>query len=214
MEPRHLIYRNKEFLHSLGIDIDDFSTTITISKEDNVSADILLQDFGITKTDVLIGVNPGSSRPATRWDRDRFCALLCRIMQKHKVRILLVGGKDERELCDDIANTVGEGCINIAGSTTIGQLAAIIAKLELFISNDTGPLHIAHSLGVPTIGIFRPGEYPIWGSYSEKNKFIAIYRDVWCAPCYRYTCGHHTCMKLVEVDDVYKGVGQLLKNVL
>lgn len=212
MARRHLIYRNVEFLKPLGIKIDSFEPIINISSDDITAANNIISGHNLNSNHLIIGINPASSRPATRWGEDRFCALIDKIFDNFNANVVLVGSADENDICERIAKSVKGKCINLAGKTTIGQVAGIIKKLNLFISNDTGPLHISYAFRVPTIGIFRPGEYPIWGSYSETDRFAAVYEDVWCAPCYRYTCDHHTCMKLVEVDDVYRQVERLLKN--
>lgn len=209
-EPRHLIYRNKDFLKLLGIDTISFDNILSVSDGDRNYISQLLFKVGIYSNKMLIGINPSSSRPSSRWPRDRFIELIKRIVEELQVNVVLISSKSDYDLCEDIKSNVGKGCFNLAGLTTIGGLYALMGKICLFISNDSGLIHIAYFLQVPTIGIFGPGEYPIWGTYENIDRFIPIFHFVWCAPCYRYKCSHHTCMKLIEVDDVYDAVAKIL----
>ena len=209
LEEKHLLYRNRDFLRPLGIEPDE-KIEMRVSGEDEAEADRLAKKWGLTNGEFVIGVNPGSSRPATQWSESRFVEVLQRIAADRAARVVLVGSKDDVPLCDRISRQV-PGCVNGAGKTSIGVLAAILNRFDLFLSNDTGPLHIARRQGVPTVGLFRPGEFPIWGSYRDKT-FAGIRRAVPCAPCYLYRCSHHTCMKLIETKDVLEAVDRVLSH--
>jgi ADP-heptose:LPS heptosyltransferase len=206
---RHFLYRNEEFLKPLGIKLEDFSTTITLNQDDEFFAKKFVNGLSL-KGELLIGISPGSSRPATRWDKRKFSELLGRILWNYHAKVILFGTKQEQELCEHVRTNFKGSTINLAGQTTLGELSAIIKHLSLFIANDSGPLHIAYHFKVPTIGIFRPGEYPLWGTYLRRDIFKAIYKDVDCAPCYRYECKHHECMQQISVVEVYKLVEELL----
>jgi ADP-heptose:LPS heptosyltransferase len=213
MLSRHLIYRNKEFLASIGIELLDPQPEWIINEEEDQRAYRLLAGLGIDSNHKLIGISPGSSRPATRWHLDRFAILIRKILENFPVKVILIGNRHEYNMCERIIDESGKECINLAGQTELGELGAVLKRLRLFISNDTGPLHIAYALKVPTIGIFRPGEYPIWGSYQGLDRFTTLYRQVWCAPCYRYTCRDHICMDLIEVEDVFREVKRFLEKL-
>jgi ADP-heptose:LPS heptosyltransferase len=97
------------------------------------------------------------------------------------------------------------------------QLAAVIAQCRVFVSNDAGPMHIAAALGVPTIGLFGPGEEYIWFPYSGEDGHRSLRKDVPCHPCHLDFCnregeGFMECMKLLKVEEVFEAVSCAMKE--
>ncbi|MHC4607973.1 MAG: glycosyltransferase family 9 protein [Planctomycetota bacterium] len=206
-EPRHLLYRNRDLLAPLGIVPTD-DVEIGVRSEERAEADRLAAQWGLLSGRFVVGCHPGSSRAPSRWMPERFVEVLTRLRERYEARIVLVGSPGEAALCDRIMRRV-PGAISFAGRTSIGSLAALMEHFGLFVSNDTGPMHIARACGVPTVGIFGPGEHAIWGTYRDPA-FATVRRDVPCAPCYLKKCGHHTCMTLIEPDDVLEAVAKVL----
>lgn len=206
-EPRHLLYRNRELLAPLGI-VPGERVEMAVTPEERIEAARLAREWKIDGPEFVVGVTAGSSRPATQWMTERFIEVLRDLQIRRKARIVLVGAASDRGVCAEILRSLPE-CVDASGRISLGTLAALMPFFDLFLSNDTGPIHIAHAFGVPTVGIYRPGEWPIWGSYREKN-FEGVSRPVPCAPCYVYRCAHHTCLKLVEPRDVLDAAERVL----
>ncbi len=162
--------RSRALLAPLGIVIDDPRPRFAIAPADREWVDSLLQ--AAAPGAPLIAVSPGSSRAVQRWGEERFREAARRLSARG--RIVLVGTPAERELC---ARAAPEGAINWAGKTTLGRLAALLARCSLLLANDSGPLHVAHAVGTPVVGIFRPVERRRWGSYQDPARFRALSRE-------------------------------------
>lgn len=146
-----------------------------------------------------IGINPGATYGAAKqWYPDRFIELGRRLAKRG--RIVVVGGPAEAELGTKVADAVDGECI--AGKTGISQLAAAISRCSLFVTNDTGPMHVADAVGVPIVAIFGPTDWITTPPYGKKHAIVR--HEIECAPCLKRVCplGHHHCMKRVEVDEV------------
>lgn len=158
--------------------------------------------------DYLIGMAPGASRVTKRWLVERFEELAVRLAEKLPgCRLMLMGGEDDRALCERIASVLPGRSLNVAGRIAIGDLPGVIGGLRLFISNDSGPMHIAWTCGVPTVAIFGPtvrgfGFFPR-GPLSR----VVEAGELSCRPCSLHggrICprAHFLCMRLITVAQV------------
>jgi heptosyltransferase-2 len=158
--------------------------------------------------DGWIGLNPGATYGAAKqWYPDRFIELGKRLAKRG--RIVVVGGPAEAELGAKVARAVEGECI--AGKTSVSQLAAAIARCSLFVTNDTGPMHVADAVGVPIVAVFGPTDWITTPPYGRKHAIVR--HEIECAPCLKRVCplGHHDCMKKVGVDDVEKACLGMLR---
>jgi heptosyltransferase-2 len=155
-----------------------------------------------------IGLNPGATYGvAKQWFPERFIALGRRLSAV--ARIAVVGGPSEAELGRRVAQETGG--VNLAGRTTISQLAAAIARCALFVTNDTGPMHVADAVGVPIVAIFGPTDWVVTPPFSQDHTIVR--HDLECSPCLKRVCplGHHNCMKLVAVDEVLRACRERIR---
>jgi heptosyltransferase-2 len=146
-----------------------------------------------------IGFNPGATYGAAKqWFPDRFIELGKKLGRKG--RIIVVGGPAEAELGERVAKGVGGLCI--AGRTTVMQLSAAIARCSLFVTNDTGPMHVADAVGTPMVAIFGPTDWIVTPPFGKAHTIVR--HEIDCSPCLKRTCplGHHNCMKRIEVAQV------------
>src|SRR5882672_1625609 len=155
-----------------------------------------------------IGFNPGATYGAAKqWFPDRFIELGKRLTRRGKP--VVVGGPAEAELGELVAR--GIGGISIAGKTTIMQLAAAIARCSLFVTNDTGPMHVADAVGTPMVAIFGPTDWIVTPPFGKKHTIVR--HEIECSPCLKRVCplGHHDCMKKIDVSQVLKACEERLK---
>lgn len=110
----------------------------------------------------LIGVHPGAKIAARRWALERFAAVADRLTERHAARIVITGGPEEEPTARAVATAMRHRATVLAGETSLGGLAALIARLDLFISNDTGPAHIACALDTPSVVVFGPADHRRW----------------------------------------------------
>lgn len=131
----------------------------------------------------IIAIHPGSGAyaPARRWPAGYFAQLARRLHEELNVRLVIVGGPDVREWAAKIIENAGlvgdERTLNLSEQTTLGELAAVLRRCDLYIGSDSGPLHIATASGVPVLGIYGPSNHLAWGPYvpgSVATEFDAL----------------------------------------
>lgn len=166
----------------------------------------LLKDYGLRESDFLVVINPGGNWDLKRWPAENFARLCDRLIEKYKAKIIITGAEGDSGLAEDIAKQMHGQPITLCGKTNLGELAALMAKVDLVISGDSGPMHIAVSQGTKTIALFGPTSPKVTGPFG-RGDYIVIQKDVGCAtPCYRLDCGNNRCMKAISVEDVLKEV--------
>ncbi len=168
---------------------------------------------GNTSGAKLLGINPGASYgSAKRWYPEEFAKVASQLSNEYD--IIIFGGSGEKDIASDIESSlVGQGVNNyqnLAGNTTIPELINLISSLDLFITGDSGPMHVAAAFQVPTVAIFGPTKDEETSQWMN-DKSIIVKKNLDCQPCMKRTCPlqHHNCMKLiaaVEVLDAVKGL--------
>ncbi|RPH41481.1 MAG: lipopolysaccharide heptosyltransferase II, partial [Planctomycetota bacterium] len=155
-----------------------------------------------------IGINPGATYGAAKqWFPDRFIDLGRKLSERGK--LVVVGGPAEQELGEKVAKGVGGICI--AGRTSVTQLAAAIARCRLFVTNDTGPMHVADAVGTPMVAIFGPTDWIVTPPFGKNHTIVR--HEIECSPCLKRVCplGHHECMKKIDVGQVLRACEAKLK---
>ena len=170
----------------------------------------LLQPLG---SESFVAIFPGASIPEKRWGTDRF-RHVAEILTGFGIRTVVVGGKEDRQQGEEIAG--GGVALNLAGLTSLPETAAVIQKSAMLVSGDSGVLHIAVGLGVPTVSLFGPGRTPKWAPKGEHH--IVINKELPCSPCTTFgnmpRCPNNTrCMREITVDEVVNAVTMLLTSV-
>jgi len=160
----------------------------------------------------LIGVSPGAAYgTAKRWLPERFAAAAVALAEKRGAAVALFGSKDERPLCEEIAGMMnGHAAVkNYAGETTLAQFIELAAGCELFLTNDSGAMHIASALGIPTVAIFGATDDTTTGPTGRLARVVR--EPVECSPCLLRQCPiDHRCMTRVSADRVVKAALELL----
>jgi heptosyltransferase-2 len=171
-------------------------------------------ETSISKSVPIVGINPGASYgESKRWYPEEFAKVIIKLSAHYN--ILIFGGPNEEDIAIDIENILVEKGVsnyqNLAGKTSIAELVDYVSNLDLFITGDSGPMHIAASFQVPTISIFGPtkdNETSQW----MNDKSLIVKKSLDCQPCMKRKCPlkHHNCMKFIQADDVLKAVKSLV----
>jgi heptosyltransferase-2 len=188
-----------------------YSDELVITKDEKKEVtERITSRFGVDLSKTILGISPSAAYgSAKQWLPERFVELLRRIVrEKEASEILLFGSAKEREETAKICEQVGNGRIcNLAGELTLREAIIVISLCNLFISNDSGLMHVASSLRVPLIAIFGPTIPHKTSPLSPKAK--VFYHPTACAPCKHRDCpSDHTCMKAVTVAEVYDKVNE------
>jgi heptosyltransferase-2 len=175
-----------------------------------------LADAGIGASDLVIGVNPGSTYGhAKRWLPDRYAEVVNRVVKDTQVRsgsrvgVVIVGAKGEEQLGKAIADQIKTRTVVCSGQTTVRELMALVKRCQLFLTNDTGPMHVAAAFKVPLVAVFGPTDWQTTSPFGVDAKLVR--QPVSCAPCLLRECPiDHRCMTGVTVEQVYGAAVQHL----
>jgi ADP-heptose:LPS heptosyltransferase len=210
-EHKHEVEANLNVARALGANIDEVKLELPIFDEDRIFISNFLTRHDISDKDLLIGLNPGAFHPSRRWLEKRWAQLANRLIGKYSCKIIIISHKTEKKIVDGIANLIEKKPIIVAKNLSLKQLAALIEKLDLFITNDTGPMHIAVATQTPLIALFGPGDIHSFSPYCSSNKSVIIRKEVNCRrPCRKFKCRSRKCMELITVEDVMKAVEGIL----
>jgi len=161
-----------------------------------------------------IGINPGAAYgSAKRWTKDGFIEVISVLAEKNKV--IIFGSEDEQSFLSDFSNYKNlRNISDLTGKTNIFELINEIADLDLFITGDSGPMHIAAAFKVPTVSIFGPTKHSETSQW-KNEKSIIIKENLDCQPCMRRECPlkHHNCMELIKSEKVIKESLSLLGKI-
>lgn len=160
-----------------------------------------------------MGINAGATYgSAKRWYPERFAEVAAEFSNRYD--IVIFGGPNEVEMANEIESYLKSSHVtnytNLAGKTSIKELCSHIGGCSLFVTNDSGPMHIAAAYGVPTVSIFGPTQHTETSQWMNEKSSI-VRHDMECAPCMRRECplGHHECMKSITASEVIEAVKEL-----
>jgi len=181
-------------------------------KEDSIkNARSFLQERGCSDSDFVIGIHATASYgPAKCWIPERFSRLINELIDLYNAKILICGSRNEKKDIENIIKNVYKKnkVINTAGETNLGQLAALLSQCKAFIANDSGPMHLAASVGTPVIAIFGSTDPDHTG---PRGNVAIVKKDIICSPCFKRECVKQMdCMRLIEVNDVIASVKRLI----
>jgi heptosyltransferase-2 len=173
----------------------------------------LLAGSGIGPDDFVLGVNPGATYgSAKRWYPERFAVVARDLGQAWRARVVITGGPTEAGMAGEIAATLDGACLNMAGKTDVRQLMALIKRCNFFITNDSGPMHIAAAFHVPLVAVFGSTDHRT--TYPYADNALVVRKETDCAPCLKRECPtDHRCMTAVTAEDVV-AAAKKLKSVL
>jgi heptosyltransferase-2 len=219
----HCVEENLRLLRFLGIkDRKAYPMEIYLTRDEEDFALRWLGGLGLGRRR-LVGVHPGTSafknQYRRRWPVASFASLVRRLSDEPGADFLLFGGNDEGPLREELMSLVGSGPNIISvGLPVVRQAAAVIKRCSLFISNDSGPMHIAAALGVPTVAIFGPTN-PAWVRPWGVS-FRVVRKELSCSPCFRYSptplkCiakREYSCIRDISVEDVSDACLEIIKE--
>lgn len=159
----------------------------------------------------LIAINPGGNWLPKRWPKENYAQLLKRLSVELGAQVVITGGPEDAALAAEIEALSGVKCVSVCGVFGLKEFAALAGMLDIFITADSGPLHIAAASGAKhIIALFGPTDPKLTGPVQSAATVI-VQKRVGCAvPCYNVACGDNKCMKAITVDDVLAQVRRVV----
>ena len=147
--------------------------------------------------------------PAKEWPAARYAALIDLLADRHDAECVLVGAPREAPACERVAAATRAGAMVAAGHTSVAEAMALLRLCDAFVGNDSGSMHLAGALGLPTVGIFGSSDPARTAPLGPRTR--ALYRPIECSPCLQRTCrfGHYRCLSEIAPEDVVRALGEL-----
>jgi len=225
---QHQVHYYLNLLKSMGIKADDTPPYIYLTDNEREWARNIVRAIGNsplrqalpTHPQFLIGINPGATYgSAKRWLPERFAELISGIINELNGNVVIFGSQSEIGIVDEIISLVGAiresplqhtHILNMAGKTNLRELAALTAECDAFITNDSGPMHMASALFVPVVAMFGSTDKSVTGPFGEGHQIIT--KNLPCSPCLERECpeGHLKCMTEIAAEDVFAALKKAL----
>ena len=209
------------FLIEKLFDIQNFSEELPQVKL-NISNELIQaakEKFLIENEKIYIAINPGATYGTAKcWEKDYYVELILKAQRSLDLNVLIIGGNGDFEVCNAIMQDLllldpqaATWCKNMAGKTSITELATFLKMSQVLITNDTGAMHMAAVVETPIIAIFGPTNWNRTAPLGDKNVLLRGQHDC-VKKCKRVCLGDHRCMKTVTVDVVYNKLEKITKN--
>lgn len=199
----------------VDVDVDDHTNDIAISPAPANVARIRdwLASHRRHPNAPLIAIAPAAAYgPAKEWPAEKFALLIDQLGEKIDAECVLVGAPSERARCEAVASLSSNGAVIAAGETSVGELIVLLSLSSAFIGNDSGSMHLANALGIPTVGIFGSTNPTRTGPSGTTSR--VIWHRLECSPCLARTCryGHYNCLRQIEPKEVLEALESVRSN--
>ena len=204
----HAIVSRLRLAGWLGAETGDTVMRLELPPGTEARAAQLLHAHGVSEGDTCIGFQPGAATRYKMWPDTAFMLLAHRLMgHDPRLKILLLGSKREWSLCETIRSGVRDyRLVNLAGAIDLPVLPALVRRLALLVTNDTGTMHVAIALGVPTVSLFAATEPAGTGPLQDLERHRIIKKPQTCHPCVTKRCQTPFCMDQITVEEVFQAV--------
>jgi len=162
--------------------------------------DQLLRSSRFDPRKPLVLINAPTGWITKRWDGDKLAALADRLIRTYNAHVIYTGAAGDTAYINEIIALMKYPALNAAGKTTLKELACLISRARLFVSTDSGPMHLAVAVGTPVVALFGPTAPWRTGPYTERARIVRTQAP--CSPCYKRTCDSMICMNEIGVDQV------------
>lgn len=159
----------------------------------------------------IIGINPGGDSYNRRWNPDHFAILADWLVEKFSSQVILLGGPGEEDISRKIESRTKNRLINLGGKLTLDELAHIISRLTLFVTNDSGPMHIAAAVKTPVVALFGSGNPVLTRPYTSKEMYRIVQKNTKCMACKNKKFTRHTCLESITPEEVFEECKKILQ---
>jgi len=205
---RHQVHSYIQMLrNTLQVDGDASDYVPEVSESHRRAMRAWLQAHRRRPAGRLIAIAPAAAYgPAKQWPSAAYALLIDGLAARYGAEAVLVGTPNERDKCAAVAAASRAGALVAAGETCVGEALALLSLCDGFAGNDSGSMHVAGALGVPTVGIYGSTRPERTGPLGPKTR--VLYHPIECSPCLRRTCryGHYKCLTQIGADEVLRAL--------
>ncbi|MCX5678404.1 MAG: lipopolysaccharide heptosyltransferase II [Candidatus Omnitrophica bacterium] len=210
---KHEIDYSLDILKYIGIKPSARELCMPINSVSERKIEAMLKENNIKDSDIIVAVNPGASCASKCWNVEKFAKVSNRLTEKYGARIVVISGSADKVLGDKLASLITTGCVNLSGKTGIGDVASLLRRARLFISNDSGPVHIGCAVGVSVIAIFGRGDRGLspkrWGPIGKHD--AVLHKSAGCEICYAHNCkSAFKCLDSITPEEVLAAAEKIL----
>jgi lipopolysaccharide heptosyltransferase II len=189
---------------------------VAVSKDSQEWAEAFCRKNNIRRGERLVAIHPGASDPSKRWPECHFSELINRIAGWYTAKIVLIGTSDFKDIARHIASQASVPVLDMTGQTTVGQLAGLLERCDLLVSNDSGPVHLAVGVGTPVVSIFmrnQPGINPQrWRPLGKKSRVVSVPLNTNTEISFKKAGGGGSkCLEAIPTQAVLEAVDSLFK---
>jgi ADP-heptose:LPS heptosyltransferase len=210
--PKSIKHKKKQHLwklSSVGLSVQDASFFVHIPQEDSDYIERIMKDVDGAKP--IVAISPGAKSDIKKWPKENYAELVDKLMERLDAQLIMVGDSLDSPLIKDILATREDKITDLSGKTTLCQLASLLRKCDLLITNDSAPLHLAGAVDTKVLAIFGPTDSKAYGPTGGDDRIARV--KLHCSPCGKAQCDfEHECMKYVKVDDVFRIAKEMLKK--
>jgi len=208
-ENQHAIERYLRVAQHIGCNGHVRSGRIPFRDSDRRAVDTLLGRYGLGDGP-LVAVNPMAKWPTKLWVAERFAALGARISEELGLKVVFTGSRQDQPVIDSILRMMPVPAVSLAGLISLKELAYLCTRCSLFVTTDTGPMHIAAAMGCPVVALFGPTAPWRTGPYGKGHQVIRT--GIGCSPCFKKSCRQMTCMTGIVVEQVVEAIKRAMGN--
>lgn len=212
---KHELEYNLDLIRYLGIQPKEKNLFVPLRPDSESWAEEFLREKGVGQNDKLLAIHPAASCPSKIWPAERFAEASNRLTEKYGFKVVVVSGPGDWKITENVIGRMRGSVINLAGRISLSQLASILKRCILFISNDSGPVHLASAVGTPVISIFGRNQKGLspqrWGPLGLKDGFL--HKEIGCIVCLAHACDKEfACLKAITVDEVMRTAERILSG--
>ncbi|MGR3292469.1 MAG: glycosyltransferase family 9 protein [Candidatus Scalindua sp.] len=209
-EKKHMIDYNLDLVTCLGVETKQRQPEIFLGSDEKEKAYNLLEKAGVNPENRIIGIHPGGHYESQRWPIKKFAAISDCLITNYGIKVILFAGREEKPLMSEFKDYAVETPI-ILNDLSLREFMSTLSHCSLFLCNNSGPLHIATALNIPTVSTMGPTIPYHW--WPNGKNHIVLRKDLDCSPCKKGICKTHECMELITTNDFLSAVEVQLKHL-
>lgn len=209
---KHTIEHTLDVARAIDVDTANREPEIIVSSQSKKVIEEFLSQHNISREELVVGIHPGGRYSTQCWSSEGFARVGDEVAKKYRAKIIIIASPRGAGLAQDMMNLMETEPIVMTDEISLEQLIALIDRCNLFICNNSGPLHIAVALKTPTVSTMGPTIPERWWPIGENH--MVIRKDLPCSPCNLGYCprGTHDCMGLITVQEILEAVDLQLKS--